>query len=433
MNDTLPQLIARSAAPLPEISGEGFAAFFDRFGGSQVVLLGEASHGTAEFYRARAAITRRLIAEHGFTILAVEADWPDAAAVDRYIRGRPQPADAGKPFQRFPQWMWRNTEVLDLVAWLRHHNDRVNDPERQASFHGLDLYNMSASIAAVLRYLERTDAGAAEIARHRYGCLSPWEKEPARYGREVMLKAYDACEAGVVAQCQELHARGLGQAEERGNGLFDAQQNARLVASAERYYRIMYRGGPDSWNLPDRHMFETLLDIVKARGPQAKAIVWAHNSHIGDARHTAMAQMGELNIGQLCREHFGADAALIGFGTHTGNVAAAANWDGEMQVMRVRPSLTESYERLCHNSGIGRFLLELSGWPELQEALAGPLLERFIGVIYRPESELVSHYMDATLPRQFDAYVFFDETSAIIPLGPEHAAAGVPETFPFAL
>ena len=433
MHDTLPQVIAKSAEPLPEIASEGFATFFDRFGGGRVVRRGEASHGAGDFSRARAAITRRLIAEHGFTVLAVEADWPDAAAVDRYIRGRPQAAGAGKPFQRFPQWMWRTTEVLDLVAWLRHHNDQVDDPERQASFHGLDLYNMSASIAAVLRYLERTDPGAAEIARRRYGCLSPWEKEPAIYGHEVLRKTYDACEAEVVAQCRELHERGLAAAEERGDGLFDAQQNARLVASAERYYRIMYRGGPDSWNLRDRHMFETLLDIMKARGRQAEAIVWAHNSPIGDARHTGMAQLGELNIGQLCREHFGRDAALIGFGTHTGSVAAASNWDGDMQVMRVRPSVSESYERLCHQSGIGRFLLDLRGPPELQEALAGPLLERFIGVIYRPESELVSHYMDATLPRQFDSYVFFDETSALVPLAPEHGTRGVPETFPFAL
>lgn len=429
----LARLIRTAAEPLPDIGSPDFARHFDRYGASRVVLLGEASHGTSEFYRARAAITRRLVTEHGFTVIAVEADWPDAAAIDRYIRNRPAPAGAGTPFARFPQWMWRNTDMLEMIAWLRHHNDRIASPERQAGFYGLDLYNMGASIAAVLRYLDRTDAEAARIARSRYGCLTPWEKNPSAYGRDVLYGDYDKCEEEVVAQCRELQRRTLDTGDV-WDGLFDAQQNARLVAAAERYYRIMYRGGPDSWNLRDRHMFETLRDLLDARGPEAKAVVWAHNSHIGDARHTEMGtRLGELSIGQLCRQHFGDEASLIGFGTHTGTVAAASQWDGGMQVMRVNPSCAESHERLCHDAGPPRFLLHLRGDTGVADALGAPRLERFIGVIYRPESEMVSHYMEASLARQFDAFVWFDETSAVTPLGPEHMGPDVPDTFPFGL
>lgn len=431
--EALPRLIAAAATPLADPSANGFAAAFDRFAECRVVLLGEASHGTAEFYRARAAITRRLVADHGFNIVAVEADWPDAAAVDRYINARPPVPGAEKPFQRFPEWMWRNTEVLDLVAWLRHRNDATAAEECKAGFYGLDLYNMGASIAAVLGYLERTDAVAAAIARQRYGCLTPWESDPARYGREAVSNSYRACEEQVVAQCRDLHRQ---QFEAHGEGLFDARQNARLIAAAERYYRVMYYGGAQSWNLRDTHMFETLTEILTARGAGAKAVVWAHNSHIGDARHTEMGRrLGEINLGQLCRERFGAEAALIGFSTGHGTVAAASEWGGPMQVMRVNPSRPGSHERLCHDTGLGRFLIDFRpGVGEaLRTALDGPRPERFIGVIYRPDSEVLSHYADAVLPRQFDGWVWFDETTALTPLGPAHVSPGIPDTFPFGL
>ena len=432
-DQSLSRMMAEAAVPLPDPSSADFAAAFDRFAACRVVLLGEASHGTAEFYRARAAITRRLIAQHGFTIVAVEADWPDAAAVDRYIRARPPAPDAEKPFQRFPQWMWRNTEVLDLVAWLRHHNDTLAAEEHKAGFYGLDLYNMGASIAAVLDYLDRTDPEAARIARQRYGCLTPWESDPARYGRAAVSDSYRACEDQVVAQCRDLHRR---QCEAQGEGLFEARQNARLIAAAERYYRVMYYGGAQSWNLRDTHMFETLSEILAARGPGSKAIVWAHNSHIGDARHTEMGKrLGEINLGQLCRQRFGAAAALIGFSTGRGTVAAASEWGGPMQVMQVNPSRPGSHERLCHDTGLGRFLLDFrKGAAEaLRAALDSPRPERFIGVIYRPESEVLSHYAEAVLPRQFDGLAWFDATCAVTPLGPEHFAPGIPDTFPFGL
>jgi protein-L-isoaspartate(D-aspartate) O-methyltransferase len=433
-NLSLPEMIAQAAEPLPAFDDPAFGALFDRFADRRVVLLGEASHGTAEFYRARAAITRHLIAHHGFTIVAVEADWPDAEAVDRYVRHRPRRASAEPPFQRFPTWMWRNTEIAALTEWMRRHNEAIADMDRRAGFYGLDMYNMHGSIAAVLDYLDRVDPEAATVARERYGCLTPWQQDPATYGRSALRRGYAECESAVIEQCQALLARQSDYARADGDSFLDAAQNARLVASAERYYRIMYYGGAESWNLRDTHMFETLQHILEAKGPEAKAIVWAHNSHIGDARHTDMGTArDELNIGQLCRESFGREAALIGFGTHTGTVAAATDWDGDMEVKRVLPSRRDSYERLCHDSGVPRFLLDLSPGRHdaLRKRLAEPRLERFIGVIYRPDTELWSHYSQATLSEQFDAYVWFDETEALTPLGPEHHGRGVPDTYPF--
>lgn len=430
----LPELVAEAAVALPAPETPGFAEAFERYADRRVVLLGEATHGTAEFYRARAAITRRLVERHGFTIVAVEADWPDAAAVDRYVRHRAGRPEAEPPFQRFPTWMWRNTEVAAFVDWLRAHNGTVA-PERRAGFHGLDIYNMRASIAAVLAYLDEVDPGAARVARERYGCLTPWQNEYATYGRAVLTESYRKCEAEVIAQCRDLLGRALDYAAaEDGASFLDAAQNARLIAAAERYYRIMYYGGAESWNLRDTHMFETLGHLLEARGAGAKAVVWAHNSHIGDARATDMGEIrGELNIGQLARERWGEAVALIGFGTHAGTVAAASDWDGAMEVKTVRPSRAGSYERLCHDAGRERFLLPLEDDGAARRGLLGPRLERFIGVIYRPETELQSHYAQASLPAQFDAWVWFDATEAVTPLADAGGREGVPDTYPFGL
>ncbi|MDB6088147.1 MAG: protein-L-isoaspartate O-methyltransferase [Gammaproteobacteria bacterium] len=430
---TLPEMIAHEAEPLPGLDEPAFGALFDRFAGKRVVLLGEASHGTSEFYRARGAITRRLIGKHGFSIIAVEADWPDAAAVDRYVRHRAARAQTERAFQRFPTWMWRNTEVAAFIEWLRSHNGTLA-AERRAGFYGLDLYNMSGSIAAVLEYLDKVDPAAAAIARERYACLTPWQKEPSTYGRAVLTANYRKCEQVVIEQCRDLLSKRLEYARQDSEGFLDAAQNARLVASAERYYRVMYYGGAESWNLRDTHMFETLDHLLEARGPDSKAVVWAHNSHIGDARYTEMGIVREeLNVGQLCRERFGDQVALIGFGTHTGTVAAAHDWGADMQVMRVRPSHPNSYERVCHDSGVPRFLLDLQEDPAVRKRLIEPRLERFIGVIYRPDTEIMSHYAESSLAKQFDAFVWFDETTAVTPLGPERPAPGVPDTYPFAL
>ncbi|MGZ3256684.1 MAG: erythromycin esterase family protein, partial [Croceibacterium sp.] len=393
------------------------------------VLLGEASHGTHEFYAARAAITKRFVEKHGFTIVAAEADWPDAAVLDRHIRHQHPRPGAPRPFQRFPTWMWRNPVVAQLMHDL-HALNRGREPDEMAGFYGLDIYNMSGSIEAVLAYLDEHDPEAARVARERYGCLTPWQAEPATYGRAALTKGYAECEQQVIAECRYLLERALHE----DGGMFGAAMNARLIASAERYYRIMYYGGAESWNLRDSHMAETLEHLLDHRGRDAKALVWAHNSHIGDAAATEMGSVrGEHNIGQLVRQRWGEQAALIGFGTHTGTVTAATDWDGDHETKRVLPSRGDSYERVCHDTGVPRFLLDLT--PGKHEAvrrrLADPRLERFIGVIYRPETERWSHYSTAVLPQQFDAFVWFDETSALQPLTPVEPHEGVPDTFPF--
>lgn len=426
--------LREAVEPLPALDDPAFASAFDRFASARVVLLGEASHGTSEFYRARAAITQRLIEHHGFTIVAVEADWPDAAVIDRHVRKLPSRPRQVPAFTRFPTWMWRNRDVDDFVAFLRRHNGSKPLAER-VSFHGLDLYGMTASIAAVLAYLDRVDPAAAAEARARYACLTPWSRELAAYGRASLSKGYALCELPVTRALVDLLQKELRYAGRDGEDFFDATQNARLVASAERYYRVMYYGSHESWNLRDRHMFETLQRVIAWAGPNAKAVVWAHNSHIGDARFTDMgAERGELNIGQLCRQAYGSQAALIGFGTHSGTVAAASEWDAPMEIKAVRPSRPDSYEALCHEIGRERFLLDLRGGlkPDLREALSQPRLERYIGVIYRPETERWSHYSSASLPDQYDAFVWFDRTQAVVPV-PTGVTGGEDETYPFGL
>jgi erythromycin esterase-like protein len=421
-------MIAAAAEPLADLDDSTFGRLFDRYADRRVVLLGEATHGTSEFYRARAAITLRLVEAHGFNVVAAEADWHDAATIDRYVRHRPAITSPEPPFQRFPAWIWRNAEFEAFVTRLRTVNEQL-EPERRAGFYGLDLYNMSGSIAAVLEYLDKVDSEAAGVARQRYGCLTPWQKEASTYGRAVLTAGYRKCEQAVVERCRALLRKQLEYARQNSDGFLDAAQNTRLVAAAERYYRIMYYAGTESWNQRDTHMFETLENVLAARGPHAKAVVWAHNSHIGDARRTEMGTVrAQLSLGQLCRERFGDEAALIGFGTHTGTVAAADDWDGDVKTKRLRPSHRDSYERLLHDCGVRRFLLDPTGDEALRNRLFGPRLERFIGVIYLPETELQSHYAQASLSQQFDAFAWFDETKAVTALGPQHARPGAPET-----
>jgi len=435
---TLPQMIAEAAEPLPEIEDPAFAALFDRYADAHVVLLGEASHGTSEFYRARAAITRRLVERHGFTIIALEADWPDAATLDRVVRHREWREGEEKAFARFPTWMWRNREFDNFVRWLHGHNEG-RPAEEMAGLFGLDLYNMHGSMRAVIDYLKGVDPVAATEARARYACLAPYSQNPATYGRLAMSAGYAFCEDDAVAMLKDLLAKRLDCASRDGEEWLDATANARLVKNAEAYYRVMYEGSEESWNLRDTHMFETLCALLEARGPESKAVVWAHNSHIGDARYTEMGIARDwLNIGQLAKERFGERARNIGFGTHAGTVAAADDWDAPMRVKRVNPSMPESYERLSHDSGVSRFLLDLREGQNRQVSakLMEPHLERFIGVIYRPETERWSHYSHAILPDQFDGWVWFDETESVSPLPGEvrpGEETSADETWPFGL
>ncbi|HUJ58361.1 MAG TPA: protein-L-isoaspartate(D-aspartate) O-methyltransferase, partial [Kofleriaceae bacterium] len=383
------KLVRECAEPIARIDDAPLDGLIERIGDARVVLLGEATHGTSEFYRMRTRITQELIQHHGFRAVAVEADWPDASAIDRYARDLPARSRGWTPFARFPQWMWRNRETQVLIEWLRAHNAGVHE---RASFSGLDLYSLYTSAYEVVRYLERVDPDAAQVARERYGRLTPWQHDPSAYGHAALVGRIQPYEHEVVAMLRDLLARRIEYSAQDGDEFFDAAMNARVVAGAERYYRAMFYGSVESWNLRDSHMFDTLRAILAHRGEGARLVVWEHNSHVGDARATEMAARGEHNVGQLCRAAFGDDVYIVGFGTDHGTVAAASNWDEAMQRMRVRPSRSDSYERLCHDAGVPAFLLHLRDpiRRELREELSEPRLERAIGVVYRPDSELHS-------------------------------------------
>ena len=429
----VPGLIAKHGEIFIDLENADLAPLLRRIGDARVVLIGEASHGTSEFYRLRACVTQRLIESAGFNIVALEADWPDAARIDHYVRQRDVPRSEWAAFARFPMWMWRNEETRGFIDWLRSHNAKLPYANRTAIY-GLDLYSLYNSVSAVVSYLDTVDSDLAAIARQRYGCLSPWEADPATYGHAALTGAYRECEQDVAHILVELLRKQPPVSHKGGEELFDATQNARLVADAEHYYRIMYYGSRASWNLRDRHMFETLQNALKFHGADAKAVVWAHNSHVGDAAATEMGRRGELNIGQLCRERFGSASYHIGFGTNDGAVAAASTWGGPLKVMHVRPAHTQSYERLFHLSNAPGMLLPLahSAIGELHGKLACPRLERAIGVIYRPESELASHYFEAVLPKQFDEYIWIDRTNPVKPFDVAKLQ-GLPETYPFGL
>ena len=420
-----------AAESFPSIEAADLNPLMARIGSARVVLLGEATHGTSEFYRMRERITRDLIVNKDFRFVAIEADWPDAARVDHYVRHFQYPPSEWTAFARFPAWMWRNTEMRDFVSWLRKHNGSADRGQRVA-FRGLDLYSLYDSIRSVLNYLDEVDPESARVARERYGCLTPWQRDPATYGHAALTGSYPTCESDVARALADLLTKRRAYAEHDGERFLDAEQNARLVANAERYYRIMYYGSRASWNLRDSHMFATLKNLLAFHGADSKAVVWAHNSHVGNAGATEMAARGEINIGQLCREEFGDQAYLVGFGTHGGTVAAASEWNGPMEVKDIRPSLPNSYERLCHATGLARFMLGLRGRGDLcgPEALGKQRLERAIGVIYRPETEMASHYFQASLPRQFDEYIWFDSSRAVTPLATAEIM-GLPDTYPF--
>lgn len=421
-----------AAETLPPVESARFADAFERFGDARIVLLGEATHGSHEFYAARAAITRRLIERHGFNLVAVEGDWPDIARLDGYIRHRAHRPRRGEPFVRFPTWMWRNQEVLAFADWLRDHNAHQPAAAR-VSMHGLDVYSLGESIHTVTSYLDDRDPEAGVAARRRYGCLLPWRDEPQHYGQSVEHGRLHSCEDAVVAQLEELLAARMRLIKDDGDAFFDAEQNARIVRAAEQYYRAMYRGSAASWNLRDRHMFDTLLRLMAHR-QDARVVIWAHNSHIGNAGATAIGWHGEFNIGELCRAAFAEEAVSIGFGTDRGSVAAASDWGAEMRVMQVRPARDDSWEAAFRQTGLSRSLTDWRGRKRQSVGclLSQTLLERAIGVVYRPETERASHYFEAVLADQFDAYVWFEETRAVTPIGPDRPE-GAPETWPFGL
>ncbi|MGR2740360.1 erythromycin esterase family protein [Billgrantia sp. Q4P2] len=411
----------------------------EQVGERPLVLLGEASHGTAEFYRMRAEITRRLIREKGFEAVIVEADWPDALRLNRYVRGEGDDTlkTAFDDFQRFPQWMWRNTEVRDFIGWLEEHN-AGKEANEQVGFHGLDIYSLHRSAEAVIEYLEGIDPEQAGIAREGYGCLDHGG-DPVRYGHDAAFGLSRICEDATVRLLADLLEKSAGYLREDGphsrDEQFFAEQNARVVVNAEHYYRAMFGSRVDTWNLRDGHMTDTIVELrghLRRQGGQGKLVVWAHNSHLGDASFTDMGwHRGQHNVGQLVRHRFGEEQTLlVGFTTHTGFVSAAHDWSGPVEHRRVRPSMDGSVERLFHDSGIGDFYLPLG---ERAAPLKEPLWERAIGVIYRPESERISHYFKASVAQQFDAVFHLDETRAVEPFdkGELWRPEEVPDTYPF--
>jgi erythromycin esterase-like protein len=428
---------------LQRLTGEpsDYDSLLRHIGDVHFVLIGEASHGTHEFYRHRAEITKRLIREHGFHAVAAEADWPDAHRVNRYVQDRTSDGSAERALAgsiRFPVWMWRNEAVAEFVNWLRHNNQRPGAPY-QAGFYGLDLYSLNRSRAEVVRYLERVDPAAATRARDRYSCFDHFGEDEQTYGYAAGFGVSDSCEQEVVQQLIDLRRRTYEYMHRDGHiaedDFFSAEQNARLVRNAEEYYRSMFRGRVSTWNLRDRHMAETLHALsahLDRRFGRSKIVVWAHNSHLGDARATEMGRHGEWNVGQLVRERYPNDSFSLGFTTHSGTVTAAHDWGDDPQTMQVRPALPDSYEALFHSAQIPAFLLAFFPDSQLSAELRDERLERAIGVVYRPETERLSHYFRARLPDQFDAVLHVDHTQALQPLE-QHAEAHpeeAPETFP---
>ena len=405
--------IGISSIPFKTIKQFPIDGLLERIGDAKVVLLGEASHGTSEFYTTRQEITKALIEKKGFNLVCAEADWSDAEQINNYVRNQYQ-SQEWMPFTRFPEWMWKNKEVLDFVNWLKKHNSKRNNT---IGFYGLDLYGLENSIDLVIKYLQDIDADLAALAKVRYSCIMPYMSNPSIYGKLVKNDKLQSCEKEVLKMLFDLlkNKNKLNHSQ----AYFYAYQNATVVVDAERYYKAMYYGSAESWNLRDFHMFYTLKSLLTYYGNDSKAVVWAHNSHIGNALATEMYARGEVNIGHLCKEHYGNKSYNIGFGTHTGTVAASMNWGDSMQVMKVNESIKESYEYLCYKTNVSNFTLPLReehSEKKLREFLNTPRLERAIGVVYRPETELRSHYFKAALPSQFDEYIWFNKTKAITAL-----------------
>ncbi len=424
--------IADGCEPFNGVRSANLDPLLDRIGDARIVLIGEATHGTSEFYRMRNRITTELIKKKGFRFVSIEGDWPDAARIDHYVRHFEYRPSEWIAFARFPTWMWRNVEVREFVDWLRNHNHGLNEKKRVA-FHGLDLYSLYSSIRAVLQYLDEVDPSTAAVARERYGCLTPWQTDPATYGRAALTGSYQSCEDDVVHMLTAISQKHREYAAHDGERFLDVMQNARVVANAERYYRVMYYGSRASWNLRDTYMFETLQTLIEHHQPDNKAIIWAHNSHVGDAVATEMSARGEINIGHLCRRNFGDSVYAIGFGTDNGTVAAASDWDGPMEIKSIVPSMRNSYERLFHQTTLPGFLLPLRHASDaLRNGLLEARMQRAIGVIYRPETEFASHYFQAVLPQQFDEYIWLDTTHAVTPIKTAELE-GMPDTYPFGL
>jgi erythromycin esterase-like protein len=404
-----------------------------RIGGARYVLLGEASHGTHEYYTWRAALSRWLIEEMGLSFVAVEGDWPDCYQINRYVKGHAGSRDSAQEvlqdFGRWPTWMWANEEIAELVEWLRQHNTRLPQ-EQKVGLYGLDVYSLWSSLYQVLRHLRRYHPSALAAARRAFQCFEPYGEDVREYARATRW-VDESCEDEVVALLAEVH-RSREHTQEDQEAHFDAELNALAVQDAERYYRTMVRGGPESWNVRDRHMVDALERLMRHHGPQAKAIIWEHNTHIGDARFTDMAEEGMVNVGQLVREgHSDEGVVLVGFGSHWGSVIAGREWEAPMERMVVPPAQRGSWEDVLHQARAANQLLllhEVRG----EELFLQERGQRAIGVVYHPELEHLGNYLPTVLPGRYDAFVYLNETEALRPLREvlPREEGEVPEAFP---
>jgi erythromycin esterase len=411
----LSDALAKRALPLNE-PGD-LDPLIERIGDARYVLLGEATHGTSEFYQWRATLSRRLIEERGFSFVSVEGDWPDCYRVNRYVKHYGDAGDSARDvlhaFERWPTWMWANREVAEFAEWLRDHNRRLT-PERQAGFYGLDVYSLWDSMHAVVGYLETVDPALARAARTAYRCFEPYGEDVQAYARATALVP-TTCEREAVSVLAALRGKAAEHREDGRDAFFNAEQNALVARNAELYYRTMVRGGPTSWNVRDTHMVETLDRLMAHHGPDAKAIVWEHNTHIGDARFTDMARAGMFNVGQLVRQaHDPDDVVIVGFGTHRGTVIAGEEWGAPMRRMRVPEARPGSFEDVAHASDAGDMLLLFNGDDDGGVAgLDEPIGHRAIGVVYDPRNEHWGNYVPTIVPRRYDAFVHIDETAGV--------------------
>lgn len=399
----------------------------DRIGDARVAMVGEASHGTHEFYQWRAALTQRLIAECGFSFVAVEGDWPDCARVDRSVRllsGEPDdPRGALSAFERWPTWMWANEEVVDFCRWLRRYNASA-EPDQRAGFHGLDVYSLWESLREILLYLRENEPGEVPAALAAYRCFEPYDEDPYNYAQATRFVP-GRCENEVVDLLVSMRERALAD----GAGEFGAWQNAEVVAGAEEYYRSMLAGDHESWNVRDRHMDRTLDRLLSHYGPESRAVVWAHNTHVGDARATDMESAGEVNIGQLARERYGSErVVLVGSGSHRGTVVAGDAWGAPMRLMPLPPARPGSVEAVLHEDAPDQ---ALSVFPRRERAdvLSDELGHRAVGVVYHPERDPVQ-YVPTVLGERYDAFLWFDQSRGVLPLRTRQSGVLEPETFP---
>lgn len=429
MSETLVHYIETLARDLGGV--RDLDPLMERIGDARYVLLGEASHGTSDYYAWRARLTQRLIREKNFSFVAVEGDWPDCYRLNRYIKGYEDAGDNAYEvlhnFQRWPTWLWANWEVVALTEWLHAYNANRPRPDR-VGFYGLDVYSLWESLQAILEYLQEHEPAALAQARQAYLCFEPYRDNAQSYAWDTALVP-TSCEDEVVELLTAVR-RDVRHFLDDPEELFNAEQNAEVLVNAERYYRTMLRGGPASWNIRDTHMTDTLDRLTEYHGADAKAIVWEHNTHVGDARATDMVDAGMVNVGQLVRERHGDEVVLVGIGSHHGDVIAGDEWGAPMQQMSVPPARASSWEDILHRAGRDDMLLLSDELADNASTIA-PRGHRAIGVVYHPGREQFSNYVPTVLPKRYDAFLFIDETTSLHPMHLQPQETAPPETYPW--